>query len=192
MLMSPSATGRVARTRAVLSTAVLSTAVLAGLLLASPGPAVAMVDQAGERQVSAAEPSVRADWRDRMLLRLNGLRAAVGAPPVRLCPALARSAQEYARQMSRDDRFSHTGADGSTVGQRIARSGYRPLLVAENLAAGQPTVARAVADWRQSPTHYAAMTNPRFRHVGFGYEPGRGSRYATFWVQHLGAGRSCA
>ena len=171
---------------------VVGTVIVTALLLSSTGPAVAMVERAGEQSVSAAEPSVRADWRERMLLRLNAVRAAAGAPPVRMCPALTRSAQAYARQMARDNRFSHTGADGSTTGQRISGAGYRPVVVGENLAAGQPTVARAMEDWHRSATHYAAMTDARFRHVGFGYEPGTSLRYATFWVQHFGRGGSCA
>lgn len=166
--------------------------IVTALLLSSTGPAAALAERTGERSVSAAEPSVRTDWRERMLIRLNAVRAAAGAPPVRMCPALTRSAQAYARQMARDNRISHVGSDGSTTGQRIASAGYRPVVVGENLAAGQPTVARAMGDWRRSTTHYAAMTDARFRHVGFGYEPGSSSRYATFWVQHLGTGGSCA
>jgi uncharacterized protein YkwD len=111
---------------------------------------------------------------------------------VRICAALTRSAESYASELSRDDRFSHVGADGSTPEQRIAASGYRPVLVGENLAAGQPTVAEAVGDWRRSSSHLATMTDPRFRHVGFGYQRARSPKYATFWVQHFGSGGPCS
>ncbi len=93
--------------------------------------------------------------------------------------------------MSRDNTFGHTGADGSTTAQRIIDSGYRAAYAGENLAAGQSSVAEAMRGWRGSPSHYATMTNPGFRHVGFGYAPGRSLRYATFWVQHFGAGGTC-
>ena len=52
-------------------------------------------------------------------------------------------------------------------------------------------MTEAMGDWRRSPAHYAAMTDPRFRHVGFGYARGTSLRYPTFWVQHYGAGGSC-
>jgi uncharacterized protein YkwD len=177
----------------VLLAAVAAAALLAsGALTLPSSPAHAAAESAGERLASTAQPDLRTDWRERMLARVNAVRARAGAPALRLCPALARSAESYARQMSRDNRFSHTGADGSTTWQRIASSGYRSNVVGENLAAGQPTVADAMGDWRRSSTHYAAMTDPRFRHVGFGYHPGRSSRYPTFWVQHYGTGGPCS
>lgn len=161
------------------------------LLLTSAAPAQAVVARAGERSVAAAQPSLRTDWQERMLMRLNAVRATAGSPPLRLCPALGRSAEAYARELARDDRISHTGTDGSSALQRITVAGYRPALVGENLAAGQPTVAEAMGDWRRSSTHYATLTDPRFRHVGFGFEPGRSVQRATFWVQHFGAGGRC-
>jgi uncharacterized protein YkwD len=169
----------------------LGTLVVASVLLGWTGPVEAVVDRAGERSVPASVPSLRSDWQERMLTRVNALRAEAGARPLRMCPALTRSADAYAREMSRDNTFSHTGTDGSTAQQRVAVAGYRPSSVGENLAAGQPTVAAAIRGWRESPSHYATMTDPRFRHVGFGFAPGRGVPYATFWVQHFGAGGSC-
>ncbi len=159
----------------------LGSAAIAALLLVLPPAAQAAPDR----------PGPRAGWQERMVVRLNAVRADAGSPPVRLCAALTRSAQSYAEQMSRDNRFSHTASDGSTSLQRVAESGYRPRLVGENLAAGQPTVAAAMADWRRSSPHHATMTDPRFRHVGFGYAAGRSPRYATFWVQHFGTGAAC-
>ena len=171
---------------------VLGAVLVSAFLLAVPVTGVAAAPTAGEQSLSAGQPSLRADWQQRMLVRLNAIRASAGSPPVRLCPALGRSAAAYARELARDDRISHTGTDGSSALQRITVAGYRPALVGENLAAGQPTVAEAMGDWRRSSTHYATLTDPRFRHVGFGYEPGRSVQRATFWVQHFGAGGRCA
>jgi uncharacterized protein YkwD len=165
--------------------------VMTALLLAPSVPSHAASHAAGEQAASASQPTLRSDWRERMLTRVNAVRTRAGVPALRQCPALTRSAESYARQMSRDDRLSHTGADGGTTWQRIADAGYRPAVVGENLAAGQATVAEAMGDWRRSSTHFAAMTDPRFRHVGFGYEPGRSLRYPTFWVQHFGTGGPC-
>ncbi len=170
----------------------LAAVMLATGALAVSGPAAAQIPSAGEWSAPLVQPVVRADWRERMLTRLNAVRASAGARPVRMCPALNRSAQRYASQMERDNRVSHTGADGSGAEQRITGGGYRGFMLGENLAAGQPTVAEALGDWRRSPSHYAVMTDPRFRHVGFGFAPGRGAKYATYWVQHLGAGGSCS
>lgn len=168
------------------------TALLASIALLVPAaPVAADVRPVGERSVSAEQPVVRVDWRERMLARINDARAIAGSRPLRMCPALTRSAQWYASQMMRDNRVSHTGADGSSAEQRIIGSGYRGVLLGENLAAGQPTVAKAVDAWLRSSSHFATMTDPRLRHVGLGFESGRGARYPTYWVQHFGAGGRC-
>ena len=160
----------------------------AGVTAVPPTVAVAAV---GEWSASGAQPALNQDWRARMLTRVNAVRAAAGVRPLRLCPALERSAESYAGQLARRDRVSHTDVDGGDALDRVTTAGYRADLVGENLAAGQPSVAAVMRAWRGSPTHYATLTYPGFRHVGFGYEPGRGT-YDTFWVQHFGVGGSCS
>lgn len=141
--------------------------------------------------VSAGEPGVTSDWRVRMLSYVNALRADAGAPPVRLCENLRTSAQRYARTMARSGTVDHIGPDGSTSGERMAAAGYRADIAGETLAGGQDTVVQVMRAWRASPTHYAAMTDPRLRHVGFGHASSDSTRYDEYWVQHFGAGGSC-
>lgn len=145
-----------------------------GGVLASTAPAAAISD----------------GWRTHMLAKVNEARALTGAAPVRRCAALTRSAQAYADTIASTGSVAHTGPDGSVLSQRMAAAGYRATSYGENLAAGQPTVLEAIRGWRGSPSHYATMTLPRFRHVGFGYATSPdGAR--TYWVQHYGDGGRC-
>lgn len=142
----------------------------------------------------AAAPGAQAvspDWRQRMLQKVNSIRAEAGAPPVRLCGALNRSAKGYAGQMASTATFGHDGPDGRGPQQRMADAGYRGAVYGENIAAGQATVVRVVRQWRASPSHLATMTDPRFRHVGFGYAATSRLEYPTYWVQHYGVGGRC-
>lgn len=140
--------------------------------------------------VSGTAQAVTPDWRQRMLDKVNSYRAAAGVAPVHLCGTLQRSAQSYARQMARTGTFDHRGPDGRMPADRMAAAGYRGTLTGENIGGGQDTVVQVMRQWRASPSHYAAMTDPRFHHVGFGYSAA-GTGYPTYWVQNYGAGGRC-
>ena len=99
---------------------------------------------------------------------LNLLRAEFGQPPVRRNPALARAARRHAADMAAHDYVSHRGRDGSGLKQRIARAGYASCLRAENIAAGQGSLAEVLADWMRSSGHRRNMLAPRVRDYGLG------------------------
>lgn len=135
--------------------------------------------------------AVSADWRTRMLDKVNAVRAAAGVGPVRLCGTLQESAQAYAEEMARTATFGHQGPDGRMPIERMAAAGYRGTMAGENIGAGQATVVQVMRQWRASPGHYTTMTDPRLHHVGFGYATSGRSAYPTYWVQNYGAGGSC-
>jgi uncharacterized protein YkwD len=137
-----------------------------------------------------ARPVAR--WRLDMLARVNAIRAAAGAAPVRLCPRLDTSAQRYARVLARRGYISHTGPDGSQPWDRMRAAGYFWHSAGENLAAGQQGLRAVTAAWRESAPHLANMVNPVFTDVGFGYSRNDASTYRTYWVQHFGVGGHCS
>ena len=139
------------------------------------------------RQVAVVAPG----WRKDMLARINAVRAAAGVTPLKPCPALRRSAQDYAMVMSSRDHYGHIGPDGSEPGERMLREGYRWRVIAENIAAGQRTIVEVVEAWVDSPGHYANLVNPAYRHVGLGHGSSEGSEYGDYWVQNFGRGRGC-
>ncbi len=130
-------------------------------------------------------------WRHEMLMRVNAIRAEAGAPALRPCGALRRSAQQYAMVMASTDAYGHVGQDGSEPWNRMTRQGYTWRVAAENIAGGQRSVAEVVEDWVASPDHYANLINPALRHVGFGYSADPASTYGSYWVQNFGSGHGC-
>jgi uncharacterized protein YkwD len=101
---------------------------------------------------------------------------------------LAQAATGHSEDMVANNFFSHTGSDGSTLGQRATRAGYAWRTVGENLAAGQVGIDNAVSAWMSSPGHCANLMNGSFRELGVACVNGSsGNRYATYWTMVLGA-----
>lgn len=88
---------------------------------------------------------------------LNALRAQANRPAIAEHPALQAAADAHARDMVQRGYFSHTGADGSSVGDRLRAQGYRWCYVAENIAQGQTSLAQVMDGWFFSPGHRANM-----------------------------------
>lgn len=83
--------------------------------------------------------------------------------------------------------FAHTGTDGSEVGMRATRAGYRWRMIGENIAAGQNSAREAVASWIESPGHCANLMNPAFTEMGAGYGISRARMPGfAYWTQVFG------
>jgi uncharacterized protein YkwD len=84
---------------------------------------------------------------------------------------LAQVARNYSQQMARDNFFSHTGSDGSTLSQRVRAGGISYWVVGENLFkstnAPEP-VPLAVKGWMNSPGHRENILRPVFTQTGIG------------------------
>lgn len=117
---------------------------------------------------------------------LNNVRAQNGAQAVRFDSRLAQAAQAHADDMNANGFFSHTGSDGSNVGQRATRAGYQWRAIGENIARGQQSESSAMVGWTNSPGHHANNINPEFKDFALA-KAGTGSN--THWVLVLGAER---
>lgn len=87
------------------------------------------------------------------LLGLNELRAQHGLVPLGWSRRLEKAAREHAKDMQHRGFFSHQGSNGSRVGDRVRKRGYRWCAVAENIAKGQPSLLSVMSSWRGSPGH---------------------------------------
>lgn len=88
---------------------------------------------------------------------LNALRKSQGLDALSYSPKLERAAKAHAQDMVRKGFFSHTGSNGSDVGKRVRKAGYRWCFVAENIAQGHSTLNDVISAWAQSPGHRANM-----------------------------------
>lgn len=80
---------------------------------------------------------------------------------------LTQAAQSHAEHMLRTKRMSHTGANRSSVSQRVKQAGYEFSRVAENVAAGQTDVHSVMRAWTRSRGHLHNILG-NVLHAGFG------------------------
>ncbi len=162
---------------------------------------LAVSRRASEWQLLLTRPLLAPDlgpWREaglEVLARINAARAQprqcgarrfTAAAPLRWNERLGHAAFGHSQDMARNDYFDHHGRDGSEVGQRVQRAGYRGRRLGENIASGQGDGAAAVAGWVKSPGHCANLMDPAFTEMGAAYAVDSGSRGKIYWTQVLG------
>ncbi len=120
--------------------------------------------------------------RARSTPRSCGSTAYAAAPPLTLDTRLTRAAHLHSRDMETTGTFSHTGSDGSTVGERATAQGYAWSRIGEDIAVGFGSSASVVTAWLNSPGHCANIMDPRFRDLGTGVA-------GTYWTLDFAAPR---
>lgn len=101
-----------------------------------------------------------------LLNEMNRVRAAHGAPPLRVDLRLERAARAHSRDMLRRGYFAH-----GNFARRISAVRAPGPAVGENLAWGvgsRSTPQAIVAAWLSSPQHRANLLRRGFRRVGLG------------------------
>ena len=107
-----------------------------------------------------------------MIDRINEARAAHGLPTLAENAMLTQAAHDHAADLSRNDwlieqRRWHDGSDGSTIGERLNRAGYRAARWLENVGWGfGGDEARMMDWWMASPVHRAAILSPDVTEAG--------------------------
>lgn len=144
---------------------------------------------------------------EELAIEVNQFRAQHNLPPLKLDPALNRSAQEYAARLGVSNFFGHDDPDDgcSKPRKRIEAAGYTDwTVVGENLAAGFPTAKAALKAFALSPSHRALILNTSVMEIGSGYYydsadvknvrlnapcpyGGEYGPYRHYWVLHFGA-----
>lgn len=127
--------------------------------------------------------SVANTFEVQMLALINAERTAIGLQPLKLNAKLNTSAETHSRWMLQTDVFSHTGAGGSSAGDRMRAAGYvfsGNWTNGENIAWQSERGAAGIADdvinlhtsLMNSPGHRANILNPNFVEIGIGIETG--------------------
>jgi hypothetical protein len=172
--------------------------VLALLLLRQPNGVLADdpdFSASAERDVSAALARTDLDPSDRVVLELlqlvNEVRAESGLPPYLLDGRLTGAAGEHAADMAAHGYCRHTGSDGSSSRDRMARSGY-PYnnWAGENILCSRRTPEQALAWWMRSGPHRRNILHRHYTHIGIGYDPN--GRYGPVWTLNFAAGAADA
>jgi uncharacterized protein YkwD len=136
-----------------------------------PSPPSARAKPAADATHAFPEGSAEAHF----LTLVNDLRARAGRGPLSVDPALAASAQGWARRLASDAALHH---------QDIGRFLDGWTTAGENVAFG-PTVDSMFSALVASPRHYANIVKGEFSSVGIGVVPGPDGR---LWTSQLFAG----
>jgi len=105
-----------------------------------------------------------------MFEALNRYRSSRSLATLSYSKVLERAANAHALDMYRRDYFDHTSPDGKGPMDRAVAAGFcRVLMIGENLAWNQQSVAEVQTAWQNSPGHNANMINANYRYVGMGY-----------------------
>jgi len=136
----------------------------------------------------AATPS-RETMRHEIYLEINHIRILNNLEPLTPDVDLEFSALIHAFDCAKNGLESHTGSDGSSVADRMQRTGYALRFeliceVGENVAFGQKTPQEAMVAWISSPLHWANMINPDWTDTGAAVYPDEDGNY--YWVQVFG------
>lgn len=161
-----------------------------GVLLQRDAKAVPVVSDAGMLQPNGRELSGRNEKyllnlvnQARVQGRTCGDTAFPPAPPLTWEDDLEDAAQRHSNDMAFNNFFSHTGSDGSDVGQRVTAAGYDWRMVGENIAAGQRSIAEVVQAWLDSPGHCANIMNAGFKEIGAAVAVNPSADFQVYWTQ---------
>ena len=82
---------------------------------------------------------------------------------------LANAAQEYACRMIEGEFFGHVDPETKAgPDQRLTVAGYDYIVMGENLAVGQTTVAEVLDRWMESPSHRDNILSLEWTRIGIG------------------------
>jgi uncharacterized protein YkwD len=147
-------------------------------LAALAAPAGAEAQGCADTNLTPTRGNVRA-VRAAVLCLHNAERARHGLPRLRESARLRRAAARHTSHMVGARFFDHISPGGSTMLDRIRRTGYtsgaRAWSVGENIAWGSGRLATAAEvhrAWMHSPGHRANILKRSFREIGIGIEAG--------------------
>lgn len=111
-------------------------------------------------------------------------------PPLQWSAALAEIAMIHSMDMAAKGYFSHTSADGTSMGDRVFPYWNAGYTVGENIAAS--SIDRddqyVTEMWLNSEGHCKLIMSPNFSHagIGVGRDPENGYTYHHFWTLDFG------
>ena len=117
---------------------------------------------------------------------INQERQNQGLPAYASSGGLRSAARGHSQDMACNEFFSHTGSDGSSVGDRVSTEGYDWSWVGENIFATSGSLSAAPQQafdwWMNSPGHRANILNVNFTEIGIGYVYSAESTYGSYFT----------
>lgn len=153
-------------------TAVLSAAVImaVGIIFSFPKDKAVAADEQ-EADLLIKELSVL----------VNEAREDAGLEPLYLVPSINSLAEERSEELI--ELFAHLRPDGSSFATIVDFEKLPFTTISENIAAGTSTAEGTFEQLKNSPSHWAAIMNPKFTHIGIGLSYDPDSVFKWYWSQ---------
>lgn len=132
---------------------------------------------------AVAEPAV-SGVAGQVIMQINSERQKAGCPPLRANSRLTLAARQQSVNMAKHHVLSHESS-GKPLAARLDDVGYVYASAAENLAAGEMSVAAVVRGWMNSPAHRANIVDCSLRETGVAIAESSDS-YRLYWTQIFG------
>ncbi len=118
---------------------------------------------------------------------INQYRKDNGLKPLVINAELTAAAKAHSRDLSKWDRISHYGSDGSNPWDRVKRAGYKARLAAENVGTGQVNFDEVMKGWKNSPGHNKNLLLADAQQMGLAlvYDPK--TEFKSFWTLVIGS-----
>ncbi|HZS09678.1 MAG TPA: CAP domain-containing protein [Blastocatellia bacterium] len=119
--------------------------------------------------------------------RLNAERVRLGLNPLQISAKLTEVADWMTNDMAAYQYIGHTDHLGRGSTERINAYGYTYDTAKGEVVAGIFTEPAEVMNaWINSPEHYDAIKNPKYRVMGVSHVRAPGTRYGDYWAVELG------
>jgi uncharacterized protein YkwD len=151
-----------------------------------PPASTAVATSAGTAKAAATGPAsckyvISGSYPGEIARLINQARTGAGLPALTVSSQLASAAQGHSNDMACFSLLSHSGSNGSTVGQRIAAAGYSASYSEEMIyAGGYPQ--DAFDWWMGDPTHHDIIFDTRVTEIGVGYTYVSDSAYGGYYT----------
>jgi uncharacterized protein YkwD len=133
--------------------------------------------------VKSIEPELKVMFDLHQATRDNGARCGStrmrSASSLRWSCKLAKAAGNHVSDMAKNDFMSHTGSDGSTIGQRATKANYIWRNVGENVAKGFEVPSEVHRLWLESPAHCKIIMSSIYSEMG-------AAKVGDYWVVMFG------
>jgi len=142
--------------------------------------AQATIDKTRAQQVVDAINS----YRDKGGVRCPDGKTYPRVPKLTVNRYLTTAAELHSADMADNKYFSHTGRTGSTPATRAKAAGYTGgTYIGENIAAGNDTAAKTVAQWIGSSGHCVNLMSANYKSTGVGVAYNASAPYRWYWTQ---------
>lgn len=117
---------------------------------------------------------------------INLIREENGLPVLVHAAELTQATLRHSNDMADNNFVSHTGSDGSSVGQRLEEACYKWRAYGEIIAMGYETPSEVIAGWMNSSAHMNIILSEMFTEFGAGYAYNSSSYYKHYFTVDFG------